>query len=108
MESRNGPKRGPVPCWHARLRTPYRRPRVRAWSVDGDRIDAVTVGVEGVGQALNLGGVARFARDLDLGALCGQRIEDPLVGNFDDAELELARYGYKAEMITTEQTPANN
>ena len=34
--------------------------------------------------------------------------EHVLVGNFDDAELELARYGYKAEMITTEQTPANN
>jgi hypothetical protein len=33
--------------------------------------------------------------------------EHVLAGNFDDAELELARYGYKAEMITTELTPVN-
>jgi hypothetical protein len=34
--------------------------------------------------------------------------EHVLVGNFDEAELELANRGFKAEMITTDLTPANN
>src|SRR4051812_21713669 len=74
LESRNGSKCGPVPRWDEML-------------LDCYRMHLEALGMEGVGEPVELGGVARLAFDVDRRVLGRQAGEDALVIDLDDVDL---------------------